>query len=70
MEKSLDDSNKRASKKIVSDSSIGLNYRQRRRLEIKRRVGLLQYRRQKLEKELQSINSALNTLDSHMNKDI
>ncbi len=39
---------------------------ERRRLEMKRRFGLLSYRRDRLERELKAIDNALITLDRQM----
>ena len=45
------------------------DYLKRRQLEIKRRVGVLHYRRDRLERELKAIKSALFSLDQQMQRD-
>ncbi len=45
------------------------NYRDRRRLEIKRRIGLLQHKRSCLERELRAINSILHSLTIQIERD-
>ncbi len=52
-----------------SSYSKGADFRQRRRLEMKKRLGVLHYRRDRLERELIAIQSALLTLDSQLKKD-
>ena len=44
-------------------------YRKRYKLEIDRRIGVLNYRRDRLEHELNSINAALDKLNRQLNTD-
>ena len=44
------------------------DHRERRRLEMKRRLGELHYKRDRLEHELSAIKNALLTLDSQMQR--
>ena len=45
------------------------NYRDRRRLEMKRRIGLLQHKRSCLERELRAINNILHSLNMQVERD-
>ncbi len=45
------------------------DYRERRRLNMKKRLVVLHYRRDRLERELQAINSALLQLDGQIQRD-
>ena len=45
------------------------DYRDRRRLDMKKRLGILHYRRDRLERELNAIKTALLTLDHQMQSD-
>ncbi len=44
-------------------------YRNRRRQEMKKRLGVLHYRRERLERELEAIKAALFSLDQQMSRD-
>ena len=48
---------------------IKKDYRERRRLEMKRRMGVLHHRRACLERELNEIKVALVSMDRQMQKD-
>ena len=47
-----------------------VDYRERRRLEMKRRMGLLHHKRARLERELKDIKMALIALDQQMQRDV
>ena len=49
------------------NNDMSNNYKKRRRLEIKRRQGLLEYRKERLERELKSIKLALLALEDQVN---
>lgn len=49
------------------NNDMANNYKKRRRLEIKRRQGLLEYRKERLERELKSIKLALLALEDQVN---
>ena len=46
------------------------DFRGRRRLEMKKRLGVLHYRRERLERELAGIKAALITLDRQIQRDV
>ena len=49
-----------------SNYSLKNDYKERRRLEMKRRLGLLNYRRERLERELGAIEISLFTLNKQI----
>ena len=55
-----------ASSHLAKDSSHHNEYQDRRRLEIKRRFGILQSRRIHLERELEAVRNSLFSLDRQM----
>tara|TARA_Y100001968_G_C19405578_1_gene743444 strand:- start:1233 stop:1442 length:210 start_codon:yes stop_codon:yes gene_type:complete len=56
-------------KKTKATSSRNFDYLERKRLEMKRRVGILKYKRSCLERELISIQGALRSLEDQISKD-
>ena len=58
-------------KKTKEDRYIyRIDHRERKRLEMKRRIGLLHHKRACLERELKEIKKALISLDEQMQRDI
>ena len=55
-----------ASSHLAKDSSNHNEYQDRRRLEMKRRFGILQSRRSHLERELEAVRKSLSSLDRQM----
>ena len=55
-----------ASSHLAKDSSSHNEYQDRRRLEMKRRFGILQSRRSHLERELEAVRNSLFSLDRQM----
>ncbi len=53
----------------LSETTSRFDFRKRRRLEMKKKLGVLHYRRDRLEHELQAIRVALATLDKHIQRD-
>jgi hypothetical protein len=51
---------------LAKDSSNHNEYQDRRRLEMKRRFGILQSRRSHLERELEAVRNSLFSLDRQM----
>ena len=51
---------------LAKDSSNHSEYQDRRRLEMKRRFGILQSRRSHLERELEAVRNSLFSLDRQM----
>jgi len=54
------------SRHLAKDSSNHNEYQDRRRLEMKRRFGILQSRRSHLERELEAVRNSLFSLDRQM----
>ncbi len=52
-----------------SKNKKNIDFGKRRQMEIKKQVGVLSYRRDRLERELSAINSALLALDKQMDID-
>ena len=52
---------------FLSKDSLNADYRHRRGIEMKRRFSVLNYRRLRLERELEWINSILISLDRQLN---
>ncbi len=54
----------------TSDNALNGGHRERRRIELKRRVMALQSRRVNLERELERVKSCLLTLDKQINNNV
>ena len=55
--------------KTKTTYSRNFDYLERKRLEMKRRVGILQYKRSCLERELITVQGALRSLEDQISKD-
>ena len=55
--------------KASSNASANKDYKRRRHLEMKKRIGILHYRRDRLEHELDAIKSALFNLNKQIQQD-
>ena len=64
---------KRKPRQSVSFSindALKADYREIRRLDLKKRLGVLLYRRERMERELEAIKAALSTLEAQMQRNV
>ncbi len=50
--------------------ALKADYREIRRLDLKKRLGVLLYRRERMERELEAIKAALSTLEDQMQRNV
>jgi len=65
--------NERKPKKSVfysTNYALKADYREIRRLDLKKRLGVLLYRRERMERELEAIKAALSTLEHQMQRNV
>ena len=64
---------KRKPRQSVSYSTnyaLKSDYREIRRLDLKKQLGVLLYRRERMERELEAIKAALSTLEAQMQRNV
>ncbi|KZR70631.1 hypothetical protein PMIT1313_00285 [Prochlorococcus marinus str. MIT 1313] len=52
------------------NDALKADYREIRRLDLKKRLGVLLYRRERMERELEAIKVALSTLEAQMQRNV
>ena len=66
------DSKRKPRKSVCYSTNYDLkaDYREIRRLDLKKRLGVLLYRRERMERELEAIKAALSTLEEQMKSNV
>ena len=66
------DSKRKPRKSVYYSTNYALkaDYRESRRLDLKKRLGVLLYRRERMERELEAIKAALSTLEEQMKSNV
>mgnify|MGYP001171794113 CR=1 FL=1 len=66
------DSKRKPRKSVCYSTNYALkaDYREIRRLDLKKRLGVLLYRRERMERELEAIKAALSTLEEQMKSNV
>ncbi len=60
----------RQSVSYSTNDALKADYREIRRLDLKKRLGVLLYRRERMERELEAIKAALSTLEAQMQRNV